>query len=96
MCIRDRCDTVSIAGMGGQTIADILAAAPWTGDGEHLLQMCIRDRCIRAVSDADRLSQPHAARAVCNDAGLPAHEYGTGGRAANAVTALLSIRKLGV
>ena len=33
----EECDTVSIAGMGGQTIADILAAAPWTGDGEHLL-----------------------------------------------------------
>ena len=29
----DECDTVSIAGMGGQTIADILAAAPWTADG---------------------------------------------------------------
>ena len=33
----DECDTVSIAGMGGQTIADILAAAPWTADGRHLL-----------------------------------------------------------
>ena len=33
----DECDTVSIAGMGGQTIADILAAAPWTANGRHLL-----------------------------------------------------------
>ena len=33
----DECDTVSIAGMGGQTIADILAAAPWCAVGQHLL-----------------------------------------------------------
>ena len=33
----EECDTVSIAGMGGQTIADILAAAPWTAQGGHLL-----------------------------------------------------------
>lgn len=33
----DECDTVSIAGMGGQTIADILAAAPWCAMGQHLL-----------------------------------------------------------
>ena len=33
----EECDTVSIAGMGGETIADILAAAPWTAAGEHLL-----------------------------------------------------------
>lgn len=33
----EECDTVSIAGMGGQTIAQILAAAPWTTDGAHLL-----------------------------------------------------------
>lgn len=31
------CDTVVIAGMGGQTIADILAAAPWTQSGGHTL-----------------------------------------------------------
>ncbi len=30
-------DTVSIAGMGGETIASILDAAPWTADGEHTL-----------------------------------------------------------
>lgn len=30
-------DTVAIAGMGGETIASILAAAPWTADGAHTL-----------------------------------------------------------
>ena len=52
-------------------------------EGRSSTEMCIRDR-------------PYAARTLRNNAGLPAHEYGTGGRAANAVTALLSIRKLGV
>ena len=33
----EECDTVSIAGMGGQTIAEILAAAPWCERGHHLL-----------------------------------------------------------
>ena len=33
----DEADTIIIAGMGGETIAAILAAAPWTGDGAHLL-----------------------------------------------------------
>lgn len=33
----EECDTVTIAGMGGETIADILADAPWTRAGEHLL-----------------------------------------------------------
>lgn len=33
----DECDTVVIAGMGGETIAQILAAAPWTADGRHTL-----------------------------------------------------------
>ena len=31
------CDTILIAGMGGETIRDILAAAPWTRDGRHTL-----------------------------------------------------------
>lgn len=30
-------DTISIAGMGGETIAQILEAAPWTKDGNHKL-----------------------------------------------------------
>lgn len=33
----DECDTISIAGMGGETIAAILEAAPWTADGKHTL-----------------------------------------------------------
>lgn len=33
----DECDTVVIAGMGGENIAAILAAAPWTADGAHTL-----------------------------------------------------------
>lgn len=33
----EECDTVAIAGMGGETIIAILAAAPWTRDGAHTL-----------------------------------------------------------
>lgn len=33
----DDCDVVSIAGMGGETIATILEAAKWTAVGKHLL-----------------------------------------------------------
>lgn len=33
----NECDTISIAGMGGETIAAILEAAPWTADGKHTL-----------------------------------------------------------
>lgn len=33
----EECDTISIAGMGGETIAEILSAAPWTSNGKHLL-----------------------------------------------------------
>lgn len=33
----EKCDTILIAGMGGETIRDILAAAPWTRDGRHTL-----------------------------------------------------------
>ena len=33
----NECDTVLIAGMGGETIMGILAAAPWTRDGAHTL-----------------------------------------------------------
>lgn len=33
----EEADTVVIAGMGGETIISILAAAPWTADGQHTL-----------------------------------------------------------
>ncbi len=33
----EECDTVIIAGMGGETIMEILSAAPWTRDGAHTL-----------------------------------------------------------
>ena len=33
----DEADTISIAGMGGETIAAILAAAPWTARGDYRL-----------------------------------------------------------
>lgn len=33
----EEADVVAIAGMGGETIASILEAAPWTADGAHLL-----------------------------------------------------------
>lgn len=33
----EECDTIILAGMGGETIMGILAAAPWTRDGAHTL-----------------------------------------------------------
>lgn len=33
----EEADTIAIAGMGGETISAILAAAPWTRDGKHRL-----------------------------------------------------------
>lgn len=33
----EECDVICIAGMGGETIAGILQAAPWTADGAHTL-----------------------------------------------------------
>lgn len=46
----EEADTVIIAGMGGENIADILAAAPWTCDGQHtlLLQPQSREEVLRA------------------------------------------------
>ena len=43
-------DVVAIAGMGGETIAAILAAAPWTADGKHtlLLQPMTRSAQLRS------------------------------------------------
>jgi len=33
----EEADTITIAGMGGETISSILSAAPWTKDGAHTL-----------------------------------------------------------
>lgn len=33
----EECDTIVIAGMGGENIAAILGAAPWTAEGRHTL-----------------------------------------------------------
>ena len=46
----EECDTIVIAGMGGENIAQILARAPWTADGGHtlLLQPQSRAEVLRA------------------------------------------------
>lgn len=46
----EEADTIAIAGMGGENIAAILAAAPWTADGAHtlLLQPQSRAETLRA------------------------------------------------
>jgi len=46
----DECDTVIIAGMGGDTIADILERAPWVKKGEHTL-------ILQPMSAAERLRE---------------------------------------
>ena len=45
----DEVDTIVIAGMGGETIAAILSAAPWTAKGHHtlLLQPMTRSEALR-------------------------------------------------
>lgn len=45
----EEADTIVIAGMGGENIADILGAAPWTADGAHtlLLQPMTRVEVLR-------------------------------------------------
>ena len=42
-------DDIVIAGMGGETIASILGAAPWTKDGRYrlILQPMTRHECLR-------------------------------------------------
>ena len=47
----EEADTVIIAGMGGENIAAILAADPWTKDGAHtlLLQPMSRDAALRRI-----------------------------------------------
>ena len=45
----EEADVIAIAGMGGETIAAILQAAPWTADGRHtlLLQPMTKDHELR-------------------------------------------------
>lgn len=45
----EEADVIAIAGMGGETIAAILSAAPWTADGHHtlLLQPMTKDHELR-------------------------------------------------
>lgn len=45
----EEADVIAIAGMGGETIAAILEAAPWTADGQHtlLLQPMTKDHELR-------------------------------------------------
>lgn len=45
----EEADVIAIAGMGGETIAAILQAAPWTADGQHtlLLQPMTKDHELR-------------------------------------------------
>ena len=68
----EECDTIVIAGMGGENIAQILAGAPWTADGRHtlLLQPQSRAEALRrflaehgfAVVGHDHLGHGRTAR----------------------------------
>ena len=60
----EECDTIVIAGMGGENIAQILAAAPWTADGRHtlLLQPQSRAEALRALPGGARLRHPRGRR----------------------------------
>lgn len=53
-------DTVIIAGMGGENIAAILAAAPWTADGGHTLLLQPQTR----AEDLRRFLSEHGYRIV--------------------------------
>lgn len=46
----EEAETIVVAGMGGENIADILRAAPWTADGRHtlLLQPMTRPESLRS------------------------------------------------
>ena len=62
-------DVIAIAGMGGETIAAILAAAPWTAQGDHLLllqPMSALDDLRRWLSDSGYTIQREL---LCRDGG---------------------------
>lgn len=56
----EEADTVVIAGMGGENIAAILAAAPWTADGAHTLLLQPQTR----AEDLRRFLSEHGCRVV--------------------------------
>lgn len=56
----DEADTIVIAGMGGENIAAILAAAPWTADGAHTLLLQPQTR----AEDLRRFLSEHGFRIV--------------------------------
>lgn len=56
----DEADTIVIAGMGGENIAAILAAAPWTADGAHTLLLQPQSR----AEDLRRFLSEHGFRIV--------------------------------
>ena len=62
----EECDTVLIAGMGGETIWGILAAAPWTRDGRHTLllqpQTKIEELRLRLCENGYAVTREHLVR----------------------------------
>lgn len=69
-------DTVTIAGMGGETILSILKAAPWTADGQHTL--LLQPQSGAAISGGKRFC--HHAGSTGPRPGNPVHcDGGQGG-----------------
>ena len=62
----EEADTVVIAGMGGETIWGILAAAPWTRDGRHTLllqpQTKIEELRLRLCENGYAVTREHLVR----------------------------------
>lgn len=56
----EEADTIVIAGMGGENIAAILSAAPWTADGAHTLLLQPQTR----AEDLRRFLSEHGCRIV--------------------------------
>ena len=62
----EEADTIVIAGMGGENIASILAAAPWTADGRHTLllqpQTKIEELRLRLCENGYAVTREHLVR----------------------------------
>ena len=62
----EECDAIAIAGMGGETIWGILAAAPWTRDGRHTLllqpQTKIEELRLRLCENGYAVTREHLVR----------------------------------